>query len=214
MTANNEHLEILDMIQRGRISAEEGLKLIEALGENQANLDQEYLLAKSKLEGEYYPEEVDELNSVPISEDFEKWKRWWIIPFWTGVIITVLGGSLLYWAWSAKGIGLGFILAWIPFLIGVGILVLGWNSQTGPWLHIRIQQKPGELPKRIAISFPLPIRFFAWSLRTFGNIIPGIKGTGVDEIILALGDSSHSGTPLIIDVTDDDDGEQVKIYIG
>ena len=214
MTVNNERLEILEMIQRGTISTEEGLKLIEALGESQADLDQEYLLAKSKLEGEYYPERVDEHNSVPIPEDFENWKRWWIIPFWTGVILTVLGGSLLYLAWSTKGIGLGFILAWIPFLIGVGILVLGWNSQTGPWLHLRIQQKPGELPKRIAISFPLPIRFFAWSLRTFGNFIPGLKGTGVDEIILALGDSSQSGTPLIIDVTDDDDGEQVKIYIG
>jgi len=53
MTANNEHLEILEMIQRGTISAEEGLKLIEALGESEADLDQEYLLAKSKLEGEY-----------------------------------------------------------------------------------------------------------------------------------------------------------------
>ncbi len=41
MTANNERLEILEMIQRGTINAQEGLKLIEALGETQDNLDQE-----------------------------------------------------------------------------------------------------------------------------------------------------------------------------
>ncbi len=214
MTVNNERLEILEMIQRGTINAQEGLKLIEALGEIKDNLDEEYLLAKTKLEGEPDSEVGDEFDPQPALEDLEKWKKWWIIPFWIGVGITVFGGALMYWTWSARGIGIGFILAWIPFLIGVGVLVLGWNSRTGPWLHLRIQQKPGETPGRIAISFPLPIRFFAWSLRTFGNFIPGLKGTGVDEIILALGESSRAETPLFIDVNEGDDGEQVKIYIG
>jgi hypothetical protein len=214
MTANNERLEILEMIQRGTISAQEGLKLIEALGETQDNLDEEYLLAKARLEGGTDPKVGDRFDPPPVLEDLEKWKKWWIIPFWIGLGITVFGSFLMYWAWSAKGIGVGFILAWIPFLIGVGVLVLGWNSRTGPWLHLRIQQKPGEKPGRIAISFPLPIRFFAWSLRTFGNLIPGLSGTGVDEIILALGESSQAETPLFIDVNEGDEGEQVKIYIG
>jgi len=120
----------------------------------------------------------------------------------------------MYWAWAAWGISIGFILAWIPFLIGVGVLVLGWNSRNGPWLHLRIQQKPGEKPRRIFISLPLPIRFIAWSLRTFGNLIPGLDATGLDEIILALGESSRAETPLFINVNEGDNGEQVKIYIG
>ncbi len=214
MTANNERLEILEMIQQGTITAQEGLKLIEALGETQDNLDEEYLLAKARLEGGTDPEVGDEFDPQPVLEDLEKWKKLWIIPFWIGLGITVLGGFLMYWAWSAKGIGLGFILAWIPFLIGIGVLVLGWNSRTGPWLHLRIQQKPGEKPGRIFISLPLPIRFFAWSLQTFGNLIPGLNATGVDEIILALGESSRAETPLFIDVNEGDEGEQVKIYIG
>ncbi len=214
MTANNERLEILDMIQRGTINAQEGLKLIEALGETQDNLDEEYLLAKARLEEGTEPEAGDEFDPQPIVEDLEKWKKWWIIPFWIGVGITIFGAALMYWAWSAWEISFGFILAWIPFLLGIGILVLGWNSRTGPWLHLRIQQKPGDKPKRISISFPLPIRFFAWSLRTFGNLIPGLNATGVDEIILALGESAHAETPLFIDVNEGDEGEQVKIYIG
>ena len=128
--------------------------------------------------------------------------------------ITVLGGSLMYWAWSVKGFGVGFVLAWIPFIIGIGVLVLGWNSQTGPWLHLRIQQSPGEKPEEIAISLPLPIRFVAWALRTFGEFIPGLNTSGIDEIILALADKSITETPLIVDVNDDEDDERVKIYIG
>ena len=219
MTANNERLEILDMIQRGTINAQEGLKLIEALGETQDNLDEEYLLAKARIEGGTDPEAGDEFDPQPGLEDHEKWKKWWIIPVWIGAGITVFGGALMYWAWSAKGISIGFILAWIPFLIGVGVLVLGWNSRTGPWLHLRIRQKPGEKPRRIFISLPLPIRFIAWSLRTFGNLIPGLDATGLDatvldEIILALGESSRAEMPLFIDVNEGDEGEQVKIYIG
>ena len=214
MTTNNERLKILEMIQQGTITAQEGLKLIEELGETEDNLDQEYLLAKARLEGGVDPEVGDEFDPQPALEDLEKWKKWWIIPFWIGVGITVLGGALMYWAWFAKGISLGFILAWIPFLLGIGVLVLGWNSRTGPWLHLRIQQKPGEKPRRIFISLPLPIRFFAWSLQTFGNLIPGLNATGVDEIILALGESSRAETPLFIDVNEGDQGEQVKIYIG
>ena len=214
MTTNKERLEILDMIQRGTISAEEGLKLIEALDETEKNLSEEYLSAKAVLENTNGRVESDRVNPLEGLEDFSKWRKWWIIPFWIGVGITVLGGSLMYWAWSARGFGAGFILSWIPFLLGISVLVLGWNSQTGPWLHVRIQQSPGEKPEQIAISLPLPIRFVAWILRTFGEFIPRLNTSGIDEIILALADKTITEAPLIVDVNDDEDGERVKIYIG
>jgi hypothetical protein len=214
MTQENERLEILEMIQRGTISAEEGLKLIESLGETWDDLDQEYAQAKARFEGTPESELTGEADSRLDPEGLKEWRKWWIIPFWIGVVITVGGGGLMYWAWSAKGIGVGFVLSWIPFLIGIGILVLGWNSRTGPWLHLRIQQKPGEKPERITISLPMPIRFVAWGLRTFGSFIPNLGASGLDEIILALGESSQAESPLIIDVDDEDEGEKVKIYIG
>lgn len=214
MTAENERLEILEMIQNGTISPEDGMTLIEAIGESLEYAEEEYSIARAELEESYEPVEADDYTQEVDQEDLNKFKSWWIIPFWIGVTITVLGGALMYWAWSAHGIGFGFILAWIPFLIGVGLLVLGWNSQAGPWLHIRIQQKPGEKPERIAISFPIPNRFFAWSLRTFGSFVPKMDLSGVDEILLALGNYSQGDAPLTIDVDDSDDGEKVKIYIG
>jgi hypothetical protein len=120
----------------------------------------------------------------------------------------------MYWAWSANGLGVGFVLAWFPFLIGVGIMALGWNSKTGPWVHIRVHQKPGETPERIAISLPIPVRFIAWIIRIFGSFIPGLDATGIDEVILALSNNSPGDPPLSINVSDDEDGEQVKIFIG
>jgi hypothetical protein len=210
MTAENERLEILEMIQRGTISPQEGLKLIEALKENW-----------EEEASEEWSSGQDELETQPLSpapefegEDFERARAWWVIPFWIGVAITTLGGGLMYWAVSAKGLGVGFFLAWIPFLIGVGTMVLGWNSKTGPWVHLRIQQAPGETPQRIAISLPVPIRFFAWIIRTFGGFIRGLDASGLDEVILALENSSPGEPPLSIDITDEEDGEKVRVFIG
>lgn len=214
MSPSKERLEILEMIQKGTISPEEGAKLIEAIGESQAVLDEEYSLAKVALEENHQAADSDAPEPEIDQDDLNKWKSWWVLPFWIGIAITVMGGSLIYWAWSARGISFGFFAAWIPFLIGIGLLVLGWNSRTGPWLHVRIQQKPGETPERIAFSFPIPNRFFAWCINTFGSFIPKVNLAGADQILLALGDYSQGDAPLSIDVEDDEDGEKVKVYIG
>ena len=71
-----------------------------------------------------------------------------------------------------------------------------------------------EWPRNIALSFPLPIRLTAWFLRTFGPHIPQLKDTGVDELILALGDSASPGNPLLVNVNEGEGGEQVEVYIG
>jgi hypothetical protein len=207
MTLTDERKEILEMIQRGTISADEGVKLIEALEESW----QEDMVIDPALDAVEKRISSDNDNA---SEDFIGRRKWWVIPFWTGVGTTSLGGALMFWAYSSRGMGIGFFLSWIPFIIGVGLMVLGWNSKTGPWVHIRIQQKPGERPERIIISLPIPIRFVAWIIRTFSHFIPRLEGTGLDEIILALGDKSLDGAPLSINVNDDQEGEQVKIYIG
>ena len=214
MTSESERLEILEMIHKGTISPDDGLKLIEAIGESDEISELEYASAKAELEEIIKPVATNDYVQEIDQEDLSKIKGWWIIPFSIGVTITVLGGVLMYWAWAAHGIGFGFVAAWIPFLIGIGLLILGWNSRTGPWIHIRVKQKPGEKPERIAISFPIPNRFFAWSLRTFSSFIPKMNLSGADEILLALGNYSQGDAPLTIDVDEGDNGEKVKIYIG
>lgn len=214
MEFREERLLILEMIEEGRISPQEGLRLLQELvgeGEEQSSLSAgagapagEDLLAPTETK----------TGSGSDPEDLNQWKRWWVIPLGIGAGITILGSSLMYWAYTALGIGFLFFLAWIPFLLGVGTLVLAWRSQTSPWLHLRIRQAPGEKPEKIALSFPIPIHFSAWVLRTFGRWIPNIDSTGLDEIILALGKTASEETPLSITVHEGDDSKRVQVYIG
>lgn len=210
---SNERLEILEMIQQGKINSEEGLKLINALNDSLDTGEGEYLQAEEEML--YPPAYAENESGAPqiSSQEMNKWRKWWVIPFWIGLGITIIGGVLMYLGWAARGIGLGFIAAWIPFLIGLGIMVLGWNSRNGPWIHLRVQQRPGASPERISLSFPLPIRFFAWSMRTFSQWIPDLP-TGVEDVLFALGDFSPGDEPLSINVDDQADGEKVFIYIG
>jgi hypothetical protein len=146
--------------------------------------------------------------------DANKWRQWWIIPLWVGVAITVSGGFLMYWAQQSAGIGLWFLCAGVPFLTGVAVMALAWASRSAPWLHLRVQQKPGEHPQRIAFSFPLPIRPTAWFLRNFGGRIPQLKDTSLDEVLLAVGESTSPESPIYIQVDEGDEGEKVEIFIG
>ena len=40
--------------------------------------------------------------------EIERWKRWWMIPLWVGVGITVIGGLLMVWAYQASGFSFWF----------------------------------------------------------------------------------------------------------
>jgi len=213
MTQSNERLEILEMIQQGKISPDEGLKLITALGESWEAEEEEYLQAREEMLYQPSPSRSGNADPEITVQEMEKWRKWWVIPFWSGVGITVLGGVLMYWGWSARGIGLGFIAAWIPFLIGLGIMALGWNSRNGPWIHLRVHQRPGAKPEKVSLSFPIPVRFLAWSMRTFSQWIPELPA-GIEDVLLALGEFSPGDSPLSINVNDQEDGERVLIYIG
>ncbi len=233
MTSESERTKILDMIEDGIITAEEGLRLIQVLDDSVAGVSSvpkaesqppstEPLSTSGEgLEAEptqvWDDAEVIDHEPPPAPPDLaeiKKWKRWWVIPLWIGAGITVMGGLLMYWAFSASGFGFWFACAWFPFLLGVAVLALAWGSRTTPWLHIRVHQKPGEKPEKIAISFPIPIRLTAWGLRTFGHHLPNIDATGLDEIILAMGDTADAGTPFFVDVDEGEDGERVQVFIG
>jgi len=139
-----------------------------------------------------------------------------MIPLWIGVGITVLSGMLMYWALQSAGVGFWFICAIIPFVIGVLVMAMGAQSRTARWLHLRVQQPPGERPQRIAISFPLPIGLTSWFFRTFRHRIPGMDSVpeNIDEILNAMRDSTSPENPIYIRVDDDEDGDKVEIFIG
>lgn len=199
--AQDEQQEILRMIQHGTISAEQGAALLEALEQPRPELP---------------PAGHNMIQQAhrKTSQQVPKWKRWWVIPFWTGVAVTVLSSWLIYATWDARGLGAVFFLSWLPFLFGLAVLLLGWNSRTGPWLHIQIRQAPGEKPQQIDINLPLPIQFAGWLLEVVGHHIPGLEAAGLMEIKTYLKTDKLQKQPLQIEINDAESGEQVTLIIG
>jgi len=119
----------------------------------------------------------------------------------------------MYAALQSSGISIWFLCAGLLFTLGLILVVLAWQSRSARWLHLRIQQRPGQTPNRIALSFPLPIHLTAWFFRTFRDRIPGLQNTSIDEMILALDHSANPESPIFISVNEED-GESVQIFIG
>lgn len=199
---NVERMKILEQVEGGEISAQEGMRLLEQL---QAS------------HGEAEPVIIDAPEapaSAPLDADIAKWKRWWIIPFMVGVALTTVSAVLMMSAIQASGYGFWFFCLWLPFALSVALIALAWQSRTSRWLHVRVNTGQDEFPRWIAISFPLPVRLTAWALRTFGWRIPALRNTSVDELVLALNDATSSQRPLYVEVNDGDDGERVQVFIG
>lgn len=220
MSTKSERTHILDMIENGVITPAEGARLLEALaGEGETGEGDEATSAQPTLEAGIVAgpgEEADQASAAaqaPPSPG-ETWKRWWLIPLWVGCGVTVLGGALMLAAYQASGFGFWFGCAWVPFLLGVGIMALAWASRSSRWLHLRIHQKPGRHPERVALSFPLPLRPAAWFLRTFGKDIPPLQRTGLDELIRSLEKDAWAAAPFYLEVDEGENGEQVQVYIG
>ena len=238
MDAQSERMHILERIEHGEISVEEGLTLIETLPEAEETTVSIPLLDESLAgqdmmnvsETEQEPSEPEIIlpyipvgdSSVPttytrpsgLPPDAKKWKGFWMIPLWIGVAFTALGSWLMYLAIESSGFGFWFICAALLFTLGVIVITLAWQSQFSPWLHLRVQQRPGEYPQRIAFSFPLPVRPAAWFLRNFGRHIQGLDSSSLDDILMSVDRVTQSENPIYIQVDEGEEGEKVEIYIG
>jgi hypothetical protein len=209
--------KIFDMVEQGQISAEEALRLINAMG-GQKEVRNDPAGAQSDAFNTDMGESViiEQPQGPQISEEeksrMTRLKRWWILPFGIGLLITILGAIWMYTGYTAKGFGWGFWLAWIPFILGIFITAVSFQSSNSVWLHLRIKQRPGEKPQRIAISLPIPISLTRWIISTFGNRIPGMRDQPLDEYSDLLKSVSPE-EPFYLHV-DEGDGEEVEVFIG
>ncbi len=112
----NSERKILDMVEQGQITADEGLRLMNAMGkgivdpqpEPQA-ADGETTDEKSRPVGSYaltFSEDVARMNRL---------KNWWLLPFSIGLIILFLGAIWMYAGYRDAGFGFGFWIAGCHF---------------------------------------------------------------------------------------------------
>jgi hypothetical protein len=225
MSTDAERKYILQMFASGKITADEGLNLINALMEDEYPPSQDQVESPptdSQQPGNSTPE-AQEPEMIPgpsaaqkaaLPPDAQKWRSWWIYPFVVGVIVVILGGWLLYWVQQSYGVGFWFLCSWLPFLLGVALMALSWEGRATHWIHIRVHQKSGEWPRNIAISMPLPLGLASWFFRTFGDKIPGVERASMEELIQSVDRNTSPENPVYIEVEEGEHGEQVEIYIG
>ena len=216
--SSEERRKILQMVQDGKISAEQGASLMHALEDDADPAEAEVEVLETGASSGPGGTDAPEFEEVRA-----RVRRFAMIPLWIGVIISVLSAWAIYGVQQSAGIiNFWFFCLLVPLLLGVLLIALSAGGQSSKWLYVNVDRRNAtDWPRNITLGFPLPLGLTAWFLRTFGHTIRGMKNTGgavpwtkVDEIIQILDATGKSGAPLIINANDNEDGEHVQVYIG
>jgi len=206
--SSEERRKILQMVQDGKISAEQAASLMRAMEEDDAEAEVEFVEAGAG--SGYERDEASEFEEVK-----SRARRFAMIPLWIGVFIAVLSAWGIYSVQQRTGVNFWFFCLLFPLLFGVLLIALGAGGEDSKWLYVNVDRRNArDWPQNITLGFPLPLRLTAWFLRNFGQYINGMQKTNVDEIIQILDATGKSGAPLIINANDNGDGEHVQVYIG
>jgi SHOCT-like protein len=212
-----ERRKVLQMVQDGKISAEQAASLMRALDTDPDPAEAEVEVIETGAAAGGERSDAPEFEEVKARA-----RRFAMIPLWIGIAITVLSAWGIYSVQQSSGLNFWFFFLMIPLFIGVLLIALGASGQTSKWLYINVDRRNAhDGPRNITLGFPLPLGLTAWFLRTFGhkirsmgNTSEAVPWTNVDEIIQILDATGKSGAPLIINANDNEDGEHVQVYIG
>lgn len=196
---NSEWLDIIKKVKSGEISVDEGARLLEESGVAAASEP----LAAPVLVGPENEPEPDEPHY-----DLGWWANAWLLPFWIGTGIFVVGAILMGWAYSSHP-GFWMVCSWFTLLFGLFILFLGWWSRNAHWVHVRVNEAGGT---RVSISLPLPLRLAAFLLRIFGPLFPKIREQHLENLPDIFDVLAGERGPLTVEV-DEEGGTQVRVYI-
>ena len=211
--SSEERRKILEMVEQGKISAEQAAHLMRALDEDPEPAEIEVIEPEPAVG---FAGAGTTASSAPEFEEVKaRARRFAMIPLWIGVLIAVLSAWGIYSIQQNAGMNFWFYCLLFPLFLGVLLIVLGAGGQSSRWLYVNVDRRnAADGPRNITLGFPLPLGITSWFLRTFGHTIHGMKNTNVDDIIQILDATGKSGEPFIVNVQDDQDGEHVQVYIG
>jgi hypothetical protein len=210
--SSEERKKILQMVEEGKISAEDAAKLMRALDEDaESETDEaEIEVIESRADSSYERAAAPEFDAIKARA-----RRFSLIPLWTGVFVTVLSAWIIYSIQQNAGVNFWFYCMTLPLMLGVLLIALGAGGRTSRWIYINVDRrdaKPGDGPKHITLGFPIPFGLVAWFFDTFGHNINGMSKGKVEGIVQMMHATKDSNEPLMINVDDDD--AHVQVYIG
>jgi hypothetical protein len=212
MEYREKRLEVLRQVESGKITLEEGSGLLSQLDKGifpspareDANAGSGVQDAPPAAAAELPEEE---------RQRAERWKQWWILPFVIGLSLSLISMTWMYQGWQAAGAGWGFWLSFIPLALGILLMVVGWQSRNGRWVHVRIHREGRKHPV-IAFSLPVPVGSLSFALRMADRFSPAsISDADIREAVAAVDREVTPETPLHVWV-DGDNGEKVEVWIG
>jgi hypothetical protein len=215
MSTHAERALILEMIEKGTLTPQEGARLIRALpATGQAGVSRVKRDEPADAAGNPEVGSNGGITSKGLEADLVMWKSWWIYPLWVGVALTVVGASLVYLAMQNAGLGLWFVLAWLPFFLGMALILIAWYSRTGTWLYLRVTRRAAIRPGVIAFGLPLPLGMAAWFLRSFGQWLPGLDDGQGKELAAAIEEMLSDDGPFLLHIDNQDERDRVEVWIG
>lgn len=81
------------------------------------------------------------------------------------------------------------------------------NGKQPRWLHVRVSDLNSGKDR---VKVKIPFRLMRWGLKLGGKFTDELDGLDMDELMNALHDG---GDGMIVDVTDENDGEHVQVYV-
>lgn len=196
--------QILQMLQDGKLTAEEAQALLQAL-EPAAPTGE----AQEAIEGE--------IVTPAEPPDMDRFRRFWQYPFFISLALLIgvgLGLRSMYQA-SEGRVTFWFVCVLLLFILTFILTMLAFMSRSAPWVHVRVKEKGG---RKIAISLPLPMGLAQWGINIARNFVPDVEQGNLDMAAEFIRSARHGlqgpdKEPFMINVADED-GDQVQVFIG
>lgn len=233
MPSPSERLEILNRLERGELSIEQAAELLTGAQTSRKAAASPMDVLEQLERGEINPEEAaQQLGAAGASQDAKeeshtsrvevidpkvRRSRWWAVAIAAGSLLAVLAATWMRSDLQDGSLGLAFICAWAPLLMGILLIVLGWASRQSPWASVRIRSRRavGHAEGNFNLDLPLPVKLTSQVLRFFGGRmnISGVDLEDIEGLLGAFEQAKENGQPIIIQTHSDDDDETVDIQI-
>ena len=204
--------QILEMLEKNTITADEAAQLLEALARGESGADKGSPPGSTTQQGPASVE-PDQVTMGPSGPDAERWGRVRQIPFVVAIALLAISGMGMCLVTSrADGrITFGWVALLLLFMLSVLATAITLWMRSAPWIHVRVEERDG---KPFAVSLPLPLTLAQWGLQIARPYVDertaGHLGTSA-EFLKAMR-QNQGAEPLSVDI--DEDGQRVQVYIG
>lgn len=213
--SSEERRKILQLVEEGRISAEEAARLMSALAEDETEESAEAEVLESGA-GSRFGNDASSRVEAPVFDEIKaRARRFALIPLWAGVFVTVFSAWAIHSIQQSAGVNFWFYCMIFPLMLGVLLIALGAGGRSSRWIYINVDRRdaePGDGPRHITFRFPMPLGLVAWFFDNFGHSIKGMNRKTAEGIVQMMYATGESDEPLMVNVDDDD--AHVQVYIG